>query len=391
MRILLYTGKGGVGKTSAAAATALRCADLGYRTIVVSTDSAHSLADSFDINLGPEPVQITDHLWGQELDALQQTEKHVGSIKRYAASVFSAQGLQRIVAEELTVLPGLEEVISLVQIVRLYDAGTYDVVVMDCAPTGATLQLLAMPEAGRWYLQKILPLEKRIYTLVKPLLRAITDVPIPEQDVYQALETLIGHLKRMQQLLTDPEMSSARLVLNPEKMVIKETRRAYMYLSLYGYTVDALICNRLFPIEAAQGYLHEWHDIQQRHRQTIEESFAPLPVFDVPLFDREVVGIDMLRRMGEAIFREFDPAAVLHSGDRQQVIETEEGFALRVPLPVPTGTIQLNRTASDELIVHIGNRRRILSLPNTLAAMKIRGARHQDNTLHVDFAPAGAD
>jgi arsenite-transporting ATPase len=391
MRILLYTGKGGVGKTSVAAATALRCAELGYRTVVVSTDSAHSLGDSFDTLLGPEPVRIADNLWGQELDVLDQTEQYLGSLKRYAASVFSMRGLDRIVAEEMTVLPGLEELTSLIQVVRLYDEGKYDVIIMDCAPTGATLQLLTMPEAGRWYLERILPFEKKVFSLIRPMLRALTDAPIPEKEIYNALESLVAHLKRMQNLLTNRAHSSARLVLSPEKMVIKETRRAYMYLSLYGYPVDALVCNRLLPPEAGGDYLREWHSIQQRYRQMVEESFAPLPILDVPLFDREVLGLDMLRQMGQTLFADRDPTEVFYMGEEQRIDEAEHGYTLYVPLPLPSGKIQLNRASPDELIVHIGNRKRILSLPHTLATLKIRGASHQENTLQVDFALPGAE
>jgi arsenite-transporting ATPase len=388
MRILLYTGKGGVGKTSIAAATGVRCAALGYRTIVVSTDSAHSLADSFDIPLGPEPTRVTDNLWGQELDVLQQTDKYLGSLKRYAASVLSIRGLDRIVAEELTVLPGIEELTSLIQVVQLYDTGDYDVIILDCAPTGATLQLLTMPEIGRWYLEKIVPAEKRILNLGRPILRAFVNGPIPEKEIHEALERLVTQVKRMQRLLTDRKHASARLVLNPEKMVIKETRRAYMYLSLYGYPVDALICNRMLPPEATSNYLQEWRSIQQGYRQTVEESFAPLPILDVPLFSREVVGPEMLRHMGTTLFADRDPTDVLYTSEEQYIVEDGNGYTLRVPLPVPSGKIQLNRLSPDELIVHIGNRKRILSLPHTLAAMKIRGARHQDNVLHIEFAPS---
>jgi arsenite-transporting ATPase len=390
MRILLYTGKGGVGKTSIAAATALRCAERGYRTIVVSTDSAHSLGDSLDLPLGAAPVAIADNLWAQELDVLDQTEKHLGSLKRYAASVLSMRGLDRIVAEELTILPGLEELTSLIRVVQLYDEGLYDVIVMDCAPTGATLQLLTMPEAGRWYLERILPLERRIFAMVRPMMRALTDQPIPEREIYEALEGLVDHLRRMQRLLSDRTHTSARLVLNPEKMVIAETRRAYMYLALYGYPVDALICNRLLPPEAAGGYLAEWRSIQQQYRQTISESFAPLPILDVPLFEREVVGLDMLRHMGRTIFADQDPAAVLYTGDKQRIVERAAGYALCVPLPLPSGKIQVHRPSADELIVHIGNRKRMLSLPHSLAAMHIAGARHEDDTLYIDFAERSA-
>lgn len=384
-RILLYTGKGGVGKTSASAATAIRCADLGYRTIVLSTDSAHSLADSLDVQLGPEPVPVTDNLWAQELDVLAQTEKHLGSLKRYMASVFAWRGLERIVAQEMTVLPGLEELTSLIQVVQLYDTGQYDAIVVDCAPTGAALQLLTMPEAGRWYLERLLPLERRIFSLGRPLFRALSDRPLPEKEIVDALKTLVGHIQRMQALLTDGARTTARLVLNPEKMVIQETRRAYTYLSLYGYTTDALICNRLLPPEAAGDYMDRWREIQAQYRQLIEDSFAPLPILDVPLFDREVVGLDMLRRMGEALFAERDPTERLYTGPERRVYETEDGYTLHIPLPMAQGKVQLTRTSPDEVIVHIGNRKHILSLPHTLAGMQIGKAHHEDSTLHIDF------
>jgi arsenite-transporting ATPase len=242
-----------------------------------------------------------------------------------------------------------------------------------------------MPEAGRWYLERILPFERKILAMVRPMLRALTDIPIPEQEIYDALESLIDHLKRMQRLLSDREHASARLVLNPEKMVIKETRRAYMYLSLYGYPVDALICNRLLPPEAQGSYLEEWKKIQQQYRETVADSFAPLPILDAPLFDREVVGLEMLRKLGATLFLGRDPTKVFYTGQEQRIVETEQGYALHVPLPLPTGKIQVNRMSSDEIIVHIGNRKRILSLPHTLAAKKIGGADHHDDMLRVEF------
>ena len=386
MRILLYTGKGGVGKTSVAAATALRCAELGHRTVVISTDSAHSLADSFDTPLGSQPTHVTDNLWGQEINVLEQTEQHLGTVKRYIASMFAWRGLDRIVAEEMTILPGLEELTSLIQVVQLYDRGEYDVIVLDCAPTGATLQLLTVPEIARWYLDKLLPLEKKIFALSRPLIRQVSSRPLPEKEIVNALQTLIGHLERMQSLLTDPEITSARLVLNPEKMVIKETQRAYTYLSLYGYATDALICNRLLPEQADGAYFRQWRRLQAEYRQTIEESFGALPIFDAPLLETEIVGVDMLRRLCHAVFGDRDPSERLYTGQEPQIIETETGYVYQIPLPMGSGRIQLNRAGADELIVHIGNRKRILSLPHTLASMQIGSARHVNDALHIDFA-----
>ncbi len=385
-RILLYTGKGGVGKTSVSAATGLRCAELGYRTVVISTDSAHSLADSLDAPLGPEPTPVTENLWGQELDVLNQTEKYWGVIQQYMTSVFAWRGLERVIAEEITVFPGLEELVSLLQVVNLHDTGNYDVVIIDCAPTGATLQLLTLPEIGRWYLEKVVPLERRVFPIGKSLLRTFTDIRIPDEvEVHNALDALLGHLKRMQALLTDRNRASARVVLNPEKMVIKEAQRAYMYLSLYGYATDSVICNRVLPPQVTSAYFEEWRAIHARNRQLVEESFFPLPIWDVPLFDREMVGLDMLHRMGTALFEDHDPTEVFYVGDEQKVTETEDGYTFEVPLPLESGRVRLNRTARDELVVHISNRKRVLSLPHTLAAMRIRDARHDNGTLYIEF------
>lgn len=391
MRILLYTGKGGVGKTSVSAATGLRCAELGYRTVVISTDSAHSLADSFDRPLGPEPTQIADNLWGQELDVLYQMEKYWGRVQHYIASVFSWQGLEGIVAEETSVLPGMEELASLLQVVYLHDTGDYDVIIIDAAPTGATLQLLTIPEIGRWYIEKVFPLEKKAVAVGSPLLRAITNMPIPDEQVFNAIKDLHTQLDRMQGLLADRQLSSARLVLNPEKMVIKETQRAYTYLSLYGYSTDAIICNRLIPPEAADTYFGEWRTIQARYMQTVEEAFAPLPILNVPFFDREVVGLDMLSEMAKVLFDDRDPTDILYVGQEQKVTKTDGGYTLCIPLPfVSNEDIQLTRSSHDELIVRIGNHKHLLSLPRSLAAMEVQGARQTKGTLCVVFRQDGA-
>lgn len=386
MRILLYTGKGGVGKTSVSAATALRCAKLGYRTVVISTDSAHSLADSFDRPLGPEPVQIADNLWGQELDVLYQMERYWGTVQDYLASVLSWRGLQGIIAEETSVLPGMEELASLLQVVHLHDTGDYDVIIIDAAPTGATLQLLTFPEIGRWYMQKIFPLERKAAAVSSPLIRAITDMPIPDDRVFEAIKDLHVQLDRMQDMLTDRQLTSARLVLNPEKMAIKETQRTYTYLALYGYSTDAIICNRVFPEEASGTYFDEWRSIQAGYLETIEQSFSPLPIFRAPYFAREVVGTDMLKEMAEVLFAERDPTEVLYTGEQQKVIKQDDGYKLCIPLPFVSGKeIELTRSSHDELIIHIGNRKHLLNLPRSLAALKTGKARQEGGTLCVDF------
>jgi arsenite-transporting ATPase len=386
MRILLYTGKGGVGKTSVSAATALRCAELGYRTIAISTDSAHSLSDSFDVPLGPEPTPIVPNLWGQELDVLHEMDKHWGRIRAYAASLLAWRGLEEILAEEVTVPPGMEELASLIQTVHLYDSGRYDVIIMDCAPTGATMQLLTMPELGRWYLDRIFPLQKKAVGLSGPLLRAITDVPLPDERIFDAVEQMIRRLDRMKQLLTDRAQSSVRLVVNPEKMVIVEAQRAYTYLNLYGYPTDAVVCNRVLPADVQDAYFAEWHAIQAHYRETIRDAFSPLPILEVPFFEREVVGMDMLRQMGEALFRERDPADVLYTGEGQRIVKTARGYVLHMPLPFVSGSeVQMTRSAANELIIHIGNHKRLIGLPHALATMEVEAAQHKDGLLTVTF------
>lgn len=386
MRILLYTGKGGVGKTSVSAATALRCAELGYRTIVVSTDSAHSLADSFDLPLGPEPTPVAPNLWGQEVDILYQMDKYWGSMQRYMASVFAWQGLESIVAEELTVLPGMEDLASLIEIVHLHDSEAYDVIIMDCAPTGATLQLLTLPEIGHWYLNKLFPLKRKAVAASRPILRALTTLPIPDDQVFDAIGQLMAHLERMQDLLTDRERASARLVLNPEKMVIKEAQRAYTYLNLYGYSTDMVICNRILPAQIRDSYFQEWHAIQAQYQQVVHEAFAPLPILPVPLFDREVVGLDMLRQMGRAIFGERDPAEVFYLGDEIRITRVDGAYTLHIPLPfVDSADVQVTRSSGDELIVHIGNHKRVITLPHTLSPLQVQQAHHESDTLSLTF------
>jgi arsenite-transporting ATPase len=386
VRIILYTGKGGVGKTSIAAATALRCADLGYRTIVLSTDAAHSLADSFDAPLGPEPTELAPNLWGQEIDVLYQMDKYWGNVQRYLATIFEWRGLDEIIAEELTVFPGMEELASLLQIVHLHDDCDYDAVIVDCAPTGATLQLLSFPEVARWYLDKVFPIERKAMQLTRPLLRAVIDVPIPDDELFDTIAELIMRLDRMHDLLVDPHKSSVRLVLNLEKMVIKEAQRAFTYLNLYGYATDLVVSNRIIPAAVQDGYFSAWKDIQKKYGQMVEEAFAPLPILTVPLFDQEVVGLKMLRRMADSIYGGGDPTQVYYVGLAQRVEKNGTAYTLTIPLPfVSKEEVQLTRSSFDELIIHIGNYKRNLLLPRVLSGLEVVGAKHQEDELAVRF------
>jgi arsenite-transporting ATPase len=317
-------------------------------------------------------------------------DKYWGNVQRYLATVFEWRGLDEIIAEELTVFPGMEELASLLQLVHLHDDCDYDVAIVDCAPTGATLQLLSFPEVARWYLDKIFPLERKAVQLTRPLLRAMIDVPIPDDELFDTIAELILSLDRMCSLLVDPQKSSVRLVLNPEKMVIKEAQRAFTYLNLYGYATDLVISNRLIPAAVQDGYFSTWKEIQKKYGHTIEEAFAPLPILTVPLFDQEVVGLEMLRRMAESIYGDGDPTQVYYVGQIQRVEKKGAEYTLTIPLPfVSKEEVQLTRSSFDELVIHIGNHKRNLLLPHALSGLEVVGAKHQGDKLVVRFEGKG--
>lgn len=391
MRILLYTGKGGVGKTTIAAATALRCADLGYRTVVVSTDAAHSLADSFDVRIGNEPVAIAPRLNAQEIDVLHQMQKYWGTVQEWMASVLAWRGLDELIADEASVLPGMDELASLLQIVFLRDSQEYDVIIVDCAPTGETLRLLSLPEVARWYLTHILPIERQAVKLAGPLLKSITDLPIPDDQVFVAVKDLMLQLDRMHQLLTNQQESSVRLVLNPEKMVIKEAQRTYTYLNLYGYSTDLIISNRIIPTTVGDQYFDAWKGSQQRYGLLVEEAFTPLPILKVPLMDQEVVGMEMLRKMAQAIYGDADPAKIFYAGQPQSIEKSDSIYLLKLRLPFTAKEdVKLTRSG-DELAISIGNFRRNVILPRSLALLQVQKAKFEGDHLVLTFADhAGA-
>lgn len=385
MRVMLYTGKGGVGKTSVAAATALRCADLGYRTVVVSTDAAHSLADSFDTLIGNEPVEIAPNLKGQEIDILHQMERYWGTVQEWLTTVLSWRGVSELIADEASVLPGMDELASLLQIVYLHDSNEYDAVIVDCAPTGETLRLLSLPEVAKWYLSHIFPVERQVMKMAGPLIRSVTDLPIPDDKVFESIRDVIMQLDRMHQLLADTEQSSVRLVLNPEKMVIKEAQRTFTYLNLYGYSTDLIISNRIIPASVDDRYFNAWKGSQERYGHLVEEAFAPLPILKVPLMDQEVVGIQMLRKMADAIYGDQDPTKLFYVGQPQSVEKVGDAYLLKLRLPfVGKENVSLARNG-DELAISIGNFRRNIILPRVLAVQDVKKAKFEGDYLVLIF------
>lgn len=394
MRILLYTGKGGVGKTSMSAATAVRCADLGYRTVVLSTDPAHSLGDSFDRRIGNELTLLAPNLWGQEIDLLHQMDKYWGRVQDYLNVLFAWRGMESLVAEETSVLPGMEELASLMQITHLAESGNYDVIVIDAAPTGSTLQLLSFPEMARWYIEKVFPFQRKTIQLARPFMKRFGgDMPLPEDDVFDSIEDLIDVLERTSALLSNGAISSMRLVLNPEKMVVKEAQRAYTYLNLYGYAVDAVVCNRVFPQHLADDYFKQWKQSQKDNLQFVEEAFHPLPIFKIPFFEQELVGEAMLRRTAEEVFgkelqREGagDPTHTFYAGSPQKIFAQNGNYVLSIPLPMlERDQVNLHRSVVDELIIRIGNWKRNIALPTGLARLEIAGAEYEADRLNILF------
>jgi arsenite/tail-anchored protein-transporting ATPase len=380
-RILVYTGKGGVGKTSVAAATALACADRGYRTIVMSTDIAHSLGDAFERELGPTPTEIAPNLWAQESDVFYNVARYWGRIQRYAASVLRWRGLDEIMAEEMTVLPGMDEVGSLLWIADHHDSGLYDVVVVDAAPTGETLRLLSLPEAAKWWMEKIEPIGRRITKLTGPLIQRVVGMPMPGDEVFDAGEELFRRLDHMNQLLSDHDKTSVRVVLTLEQVVIKEAQRSFTYFHLYGYPTDLVVANRVLPDEVGP-YFRGWYEAQQRYGPIVEKTFHPIPVREVPFFDREM---ERLRELGRSLYDSRDPTEFFYRGRPYSVARDNGTFTVSVDLPFTEKEgINLSRHG-DELVIDLGTWRRTLVLPRILVDAPTEGASFEDGTLKVRF------
>src|SRR3989449_7726240 len=302
MRILLFTGKGGVGKTTVAAATAVRVARAGRRTLVMSTDPAHSLADSFEVQIGAKPTFVADQLWAQQVDAQERLEDNWRDISDYMVEVMNWAGTETIQAEELTVIPGLDEIFALIDVKTHVESGEYDMLVVDCAPTAETLRLLGLPEIMTWYIERIFPVERRVVKAVRPIVSRMTTLPIAGDRVFAAVERLHHNLDAVKNILTDERTSSVRLVVNLEKMVIAEARRTYTYLGLFGYRVDAVIANRIIPADVTDPYFGKWKDIQAEHLATVHESFEPVPILTARLFDRGMLGVPLLVEMAEEVY-----------------------------------------------------------------------------------------
>ena len=387
MRIIVHTGKGGVGKTSISAATALRCAELGMKTIVISTDTAHSLADSLDVKIGPEPVQLRENLWAQEVDARYSMDKYWGRIQQYMLNILNTRKVNEIVAEEVTILPGLEEGAHLLWINKYAEDGDFDVLIVDAAPTAETLRLLSLPDTSRWWFQRVTDLMRGMSgKLLRPVGKAVLGTDLPDVETLDSIDGLFDTLDAVRDLLADPEHSSLRLVVNPERMVIKETQRTYTYLNLYGYVVDAVLVNRVIPDEVTDPYFAAWKAHQKENLEFIGEAFGEMPMFKAPLFGDEVGGFEKLRRLADALYGDRNPAEIM-AREQTHRIETDGngGYHLIVPLPfVEKHDLDLYRSA-DELTLRVGPYRRNIVLPYALWNLKTEGARFEQARLRIHF------
>ncbi|HWO71876.1 MAG TPA: TRC40/GET3/ArsA family transport-energizing ATPase [Actinomycetota bacterium] len=386
MRVLLFTGKGGVGKTTVAAATAVRASRAGHRTLVMSTDPAHSLADSFDLPVGSEATEVGPNLWAEQIDAQERLESHWREIQDYFVALMNWAGVETIQAEELSVIPGLDEIFSLIDVKRHVDGGRFDVLVVDCAPTAETLRLLSLPEVMNWYMERIFPVERRVVKGVRPLVTRITSLPIANDRFFAAVERLHHNLDAVRRILTDARSSTVRLVVNPERMVIAEARRTYTYLSLFGYRVDAVVVNRLLPDTVTDPYFGQWKEIQAEHLATVRESFEPVPILTARLFDREMVGLELLERMGEEVYGDLDPVRVLYRDEPVRVRKREQAYVLALRLPFVAREDTDVHRRGEELVVRVGSYKRTLILPQMLQRLDVQRAAFNGDDLEIVFA-----
>jgi arsenite-transporting ATPase len=385
MRVLLFTGKGGVGKTTASAATAALAASRGRKTLVVSTDPAHSLADALGVPLGAEPTEVDTGLYGMQVDAQRAFERTWREVQSYLLVVLERAGVDALQAEELTVLPGAEEVLALLEVRKQVQSGLWDLVVVDCAPTGETLRLLALPEALNWYVEKVFPAQRRALRAMRPLLSRVAGPAVPADGVFDAVEKLHRELGDVRQVLTSPE-ASVRLVLTPEAVVVAEARRTLTSLALYGYRVDGLVANRVFP--GGDAWRDGWVTAQSEQLASVRADVSPLPVLESPYLASEPVGLEALTALGAELYGDADPAAdAPASAELLDLERTSDGFVLSLSLPLARRSdVDLARSG-DELVVTVGGHRRVLALPSALRRCVVAGAVLSGGRLAIRFEP----
>ncbi|MBI9076780.1 MAG: ArsA family ATPase [Desulfatibacillum sp.] len=391
MRIIFFAGKGGVGKTSVSAATGIRSALAGKRTIVMSLDTAHSLSDVFDLdrslldqNKG-DPVKVSENLWIQEVDIQEEIKKNWASIYEYIAELLATTGVEEILAEELAILPGMEELSLLMHINRYVRENEYDVIILDSAPTGESIRFISIPTTLEWYMKKLFKVERTVAKYIRPLAKRVVDIPLPDDNYFAAIKALFQRLEGVNTILEDPEITTVRMVCNPEKIVLKETQRGFMYFSLYKMHVDAIVMNRVLPESITDVYFTKWKEKQAGYLQYARELFAPVPIFPVDLFAGEVLGYEALKNLADKVYGEKDPLTRFYDTKPYQLTKVGNNYKICFFLPfLDKGNVEINRS-EDELIVRLGSFKRHVLLPRHVAAKSGVRAKVEEQNLCVYF------
>jgi arsenite-transporting ATPase len=391
MRIVLFAGKGGVGKTSIAAASGVSCARKGLKTLVMSLDAAHSLVDSFDLdktlmdkNRGL-PIRVGKNLFIQEVDAQEEIAKNWGEVHKYISSLLNISGIDEVLAEELAILPGMEEVSSLLYINRYVIQKRYDVILLDCAPTGESIRFISIPTSLEWYMKKLFDVERKIVKVARPLTKRLYDVPLPEDEYFATIKRLFDRLEGIDRILSDPTMTTVRLITNPEKIILKETQRAYMYFSLYKMCVDAVIINRILPEAVDDGYFVRWKQTQDRYIKETEQLFSPIPILKVPMLSDQVVGMEELAKLANEVYGARNPEQILHAETPYGFRKVKGDYFLDIKIPFLTKEeVELSKR-NEELIVRIGGFKRHVLLPRNIAARTPSGAKVERNKIVIKF------
>lgn len=385
MRIILYTGKGGVGKTSIAAATAIKLANAGKKVIVMSTDQAHSLADSLDQKLSNSVTQVLPNLDALEIDVVMESEKAWGNLRGFMKQILTSRVEGGIEAEELLIFPGLEELFSLFKILDLYEENKYDVIIVDCAPTGETLSLLKYPEMFGQLFEKVMPMKRKMAKVAGPIVQKVTKIPMPKDSVFEDIEQLMNKLERLQRLLLNKDIVSLRIVTTPEKIVIKETKRNFTWLQLFNYNVDGIFINKIYPKEALEGYFSQWNRLQQEGLTEIEESFRDIPVFKLELQKHELKSVPILESIG-SLYEEVDPSMVLASRKIFTLKQEGNRHFLHIFLPfIDKKEMDLTQN-NGEIHLSIKNEKRCFALPDAVKGKDIISARLDDGILAIEFS-----
>ncbi len=384
MRIILFTGKGGVGKTTIAAATGVFLSENKLKTLVISIDPAHSLSDVLEKEIGPEPTKIKNNLYAQEIDVYYSVQKHWKALKNYLKALFEWRGLDEIIAEEMSILPGMEEIAGFLWVDFHFRNKEYDVIILDSAPTGETLRFLSLPEIAEWWFRKIFPIQRKIVKTVRPALKKITDFPLPEEETYDDAQRLFDSLYSLHKIMQDPQISSIRIVTNPEKMVLKETQRAFTYLHLFGYPVDAVLINRIIKDKN----FNELIKVQKEYIQKLEEFFYPIPVFKIDFYKEEVIGYEKLLKFAQNIYNDKDPSEIFYKDIPFEFKKKEKGYEIIFKLKnVPKGKVEIIQNL-EEIVITIGNFRKYLYLPRNLMNYKAKGAKIDEEKLVIFLEPS---